>query len=203
MCFFFKQSTDALTLENRFKAKFENPSRFSSSANYNGFLFPKTPVITNVERQKIQWYHWGLLPHWATDISFRKNTLNAKIETISSKPSFKNSIHNRCLVLADGFFEWKWLDRQGKEKQKYLITLPENEPFAFAGLWNTWINKQTGDIIETYTILTTEANEQMSIIHNSKKRMPMILTQNEEASWLENKPIAFQRNFELKAYPIS
>ncbi|MFZ4398394.1 MAG: SOS response-associated peptidase [Bacteroidales bacterium] len=197
MCFHSKQSKKAQALENRFKAEFIDIDIYIPTEHYNGFSHPQTPVITNTAKNKIQLFHWGLLPDWATDISFRKNTLNAKIETIKEKPSFRNSIFKRCLVLADGFYEWQWLDEKGKNKQKYLITMPDDEAFAMAGLWNSWTNQQTGEIMNTYTILTTVANEAMSIIHNSKKRMPMILKPEEETVWLNNKEIDFKREIEL------
>jgi len=199
MCFHSKQSKKAQTLENRFSAQFVDIDIFIPTDHYNGFSYPQTPVITNKAADKIQMFHWGLLPAWATDITFRKNTLNAKIETIKEKPSFRNSIDNHCLVLVDGFYEWQWLDEKGGKKQKYLITLPDEEPFALAGLWNAWTNRQTGEIMNTYTILTTVANEVMSIIHNSKKRMPMILKPGEELLWLGNQDISPVRDVELLA----
>ena len=202
MCFHSKQGKDAQTLETRFNAKFDNSMLFVPTDHYNAFDFPKTPVITNTLVQKIQMYNWGLMPNWTNDLSFRKNTLNAKIETINIKPSFKDSIENRCLILLDGFYEWQWLDVKGKKKQKYLITLPNGEPFALAGLWNIWIDKKTNEKLETYTILTTEANEHMSVIHNSKKRMPVILEKAEEKEWLDNRPIEITRNIKLELIKI-
>lgn len=196
MCFHHKQSKDAQTLQNRFNATLENKKLFIPM-DYNGFSFPKTPIITNVEPSKIQMYHWGLLPSWTTDISFRKNTLNARVETISEKPSFKNYTTNRCLILVDGFYEWQWLDDKGKMKQKYLMTIPNDNPFALAGLWNIWKNNATNELIETYTILTTQANEQMSVIHNSKKRMPLVLNIDEEKRWLNNENIDPKRTIEF------
>ena len=91
---------------------------------------------------------------------------------------------NRCLIIADGFYEWQWLDKKGKEKQKYLITLPGEQLFAFAGLWSRWVNLETGEIVKSYTIITTEADQLMSEIHNSKKRMPVILTRENENEWM-------------------
>jgi putative SOS response-associated peptidase YedK len=167
----------------RFKAKFENEKMFNPSI-YNGFQFPLTPVITNKNPNIIQMFQWGLIPFWAKDDSIKKNTLNAKMETINEKPSFRNSVNNRCLILADGFYEWQWLDEKGKQKQKYELTLPKEEAFGFAGLWSEWLNKTTGEIIKSYSILTTEANELMSKIHNTKKRMPVIVSINQEQNWL-------------------
>ena len=183
MCFHSKQSKDAQTLEKRFKAKVDGDIQVSADY-YNGFTFPKTPVITNKNSELIQVFNWGLIPVWAKDKSIQSYTLNAKIETLKEKPSFKGSIKNRCLILADGFIEWKWLDPKGKAKQKYLITLPSDELFAFAGLWSNWTDKSTGQIVNSYTIITTEANPFMAEIHNSKKRMPVILTKENENLWL-------------------
>jgi putative SOS response-associated peptidase YedK len=188
MCFHSKLSKKAQALQNRFKAKFENVDILLPEV-YNAFQYPQTPVITNKEADKIQFFKWGLIPNWAKDDTIKKMTLNARIETIAEKPAFKGSIKNRCLILADGFYEWQWLDPKGKNKQKYLITLPEDEAFAFAGLWSEWIDKSTGELIKTYTILTTEANELMSKIHNSKKRMPVILSKKTEIEWLKGEKI--------------
>jgi len=88
------------------------------------------------------------------------------------------------MIIADGFYEWQWLDKKGKEKQKYLITLPGEELFSYAGLWSRWVNLETGEIVKSYTIITTEADQLMSEIHNSKKRMPVILTRENENEWM-------------------
>lgn len=183
MCFYYKLSKTAQELEHRFKATFEPKEQFEPCA-YNGFQHPKTPVITNTEIDKIRLVQWGLIPFWAKDDSIKKNTLNARMETVAEKPAFRNATKNRCLILADGFFEWQWLDSKGKLKQKYLLTLPNDEPFAFAGLWSEWTDNQTGTIIKTYTIITTHANEMMAKIHNTKQRMPLILTTKNELEWL-------------------
>lgn len=201
MCFFSQISKDAVELQHRFNAKFEEGASFKPMA-YNAFQFPKTPVITDKNRELIQMFQWGLIPHWAKNDEIKKNTLNARMETIHEKPSFKYAMHNRCLILSDGFFEWQWLDPKGKHKQKYTITLPENQLFAFAGLYNNWVDPVTREIINTYTILTTEANELMSIIHNSKKRMPLILHPEDESLWLSGEKLN-QKEIQLVATPIS
>lgn len=188
MCFHSKQSKDAQSLEKRFSAKVE-PDASISSDRYNGFTYPKTPVITNLKPQSIQLLNWGLIPFWAKDNTIRANTLNARIETIEEKPSFKSNVKNRCLILSDGFFEWQWLDEKGKKKQQYLITLPSDEPFAFAGIFSEWTDKTTGEILNTYSIVTTEANPLMAEIHNTKKRMPVILTPSNENLWLNGNAI--------------
>ena len=184
MCFFSRQTKKAVELENRFNAKVLSPESFKPRARFNGFEYPKTPVILHKDLAIIQPLQWGLIPHWAKDDSIKKYTLNARIETLKEKPSFRNTVNNRCLVIADGYYEWQWLDSKGKKKQPYLITLPNNEAFAFAGLWSEWVDKSSGEIINSYTIVTTEANKQMSEIHNSKKRMPVVLNKENEKDWL-------------------
>ena len=155
----------------------------------------------HLSAELIQLYNWGLIPHWAKDITIRKNTLNARMETINQKPSFRDAAKNRCLVLVDGFYEWQWLDDKGKKKQKYLITLPDDEAFAFGGIYNDWVDKSTGEVINTYTILTTDANDFMSIIHNSQKRMPLILNKDTEKDWLNGLAVE-QKDIELIATPV-
>ena len=115
--------------------------------------------------------------------------MNAKIETIHEKPSFKNIVSQRCLVLANGFYEWQWRDSKGKNKVKYEIGIENDELFAFAGLYSHWINNATNETVNTFTILTTEANPLMAEIHNIKKRMPIILRPEDEINWLQNKKI--------------
>ena len=184
MCFHSKQSKTAQALEHRFKAKIAEGVSIEPTI-YNGFSFPKTPIISNQEADKIILSNWGLMPSWAKDSSFRKNTLNAKIETVKEKPSFKNYTQNRCLIIADGFFEWKWLDEKGLKKEKYFIELPDEQSFAFAGIWSNWVDQKTGEIQHTYAMLTMEANALMSEIHNIKKRMPIIVSPNAEQQWLK------------------
>lgn len=188
MCFHSKQTKLALEVENRFNAKIDIPSEFKTQYNINGFEFPKTPVIIDKQPNVITHMNWGLIPSWAKDEDIRKYTLNAKIETLEEKPSFRNSINKRCLVIADGFYEWQWLDAKGKSKIKYEIGLSEEELFAFAGIYSEWINQHTGEIVNTYALLTTEANSFMADIHNSKKRMPVILKKEDEQSWLNQTP---------------
>ena len=189
MCFYSRQTKKAIELINRYNARIVNELQLEMANEYNGFAFPKTPVITNRDKSIIEHLQWGLIPFWAKNDSIRQYTLNARIETLSEKPSFRESIKNRCLVIADGFYEWQWLDAKGKNKQKYLITLPDDELFSFAGLWSHWVNKETGEVVKSYTIVTTEANPLMSEIHNSKKRMPVILSRENESEWINGQAI--------------
>ncbi len=188
MCFHTKQTADAVKLSKRFRTKVPANTDITSD-HIVSFTHPSTPVILNSDPTEIQMFHWGLIPGWSKDRDIQKFTLNAKIETLPEKPSFKYSLQNRCLILATGFMEWQWLDAKGKQKQQYLISLPDHEPFAMAGLWNSWLDKTTGEIVDTYTMITTEANKLMSEIHNTKKRMPVILTSKNENEWLSGKEI--------------
>ena len=141
------------------------------------------------KRELIQNYNWGLIPSWSKDTEIRKFTLNARIETITEKPSYKNNTNKRCLVIADGFYEWKWLNKSGTKKEKYLITKPKNELYAYGGIYSEWTDQDTGEVINSYSLVTTAANKLMSEIHNIKKRMPIILKQGDESDWLDGREI--------------
>lgn len=189
MCFHTIQNKLAVQIERRFKAKIRDKKEFATHEHINGFTFPKTPIITNEHPNVIEHYNWGLIPHWAKDDQIKSMTLNARIETLDDKPSFRDVVSQRCLVIANGFYEWQWLDAKGKNKVKYKIGIDNEELFAFAGLYSHWTDKHTGEIRNTYTILTTEANPLMAEIHNHKKRMPIILHPEDEHKWLDLSPI--------------
>lgn len=153
----------------------------------NGFERPVMPVISNENPNDIEYYQWGFVPSSvkgkanADDFIKRFNTLNAKSETATESQAFGNSIDSqRCLVLASGFFEWQHTNNQ---KTPYYISLTSDNLFAFAGIWDSWID-EVGQRHFTYSILTTQANELMSRIHNTKKRMPIILPSDQLSVWL-------------------
>src|ERR1700744_4255241 len=124
---------------------------------------------------------WGLVPFWSRDGSASFNTITARAETVTSSPAFREAMKRRCcLVPAEWFYEWQKVD--AKTKQPYAIGLKDDALFAFAGLWDSWKNKATGQTLETYTIVTTDANELMEPLHN---RMPVILRQQDYSRWLE------------------
>lgn len=187
MCFFTQQVALFNEIETRFSAKLDNPEKFVKSDFVNGFSYPNLPVIIDDSPKIISTnFSWGLIPSWAKDDEIRKNTLNARIETVDEKPSFKNSINDRCLVIVTGYFEWHWSDAKGKEKEKYIINSQEDEIFCLAGLYSNWENKATGEILHTYTIITTEADKTMQYVHNHKKRMPVMLKKIDEKKWLDD-----------------
>ena len=187
MCFHFKQSKP----KEAFKAI--GLEGHPVNGVYNGFSHPIINAVTQESPKDLQRFMWGLIPSWAKDDNIKKYTLNARHETLKTKPSFKNA--KRCLIFADGFYEWKWLDKQGKKKQKYLIELPNSELFSFAGLYDQWIDKQTGEIINSCSIVTTEAKGIMREIHNSKMRMPLVIEYNQMDDWLENRDTNLFYNF--------
>lgn len=124
---------------------------------------------------------WGLVPFWSKDAKIGYSTINAKAETITTSPAFREAMkRHRCLVPADLFYEWQKLD--AKNKQPYAIGFNDNGIFTFAGLWDTWRDKATGQTLETYTVITTDANELMHPIHD---RMPVILRPQDYERWLQ------------------
>lgn len=194
MCFHSLVSMTDKQLAQHFRVTMENMQELAPQFYINAFNHPKTPVITDIKKNSLQRYQWGLIPAWSKTDEIKKYTLNAKVETIEEKPSFRDSIGKRCLILCNGFYEWQWLDEKGKNKKKFLIKVKDQQAFAFAGLWSNWTDPNTGEIIGSYTILTTEANELMSRIHNSKKRMPIIVKPEEYELWLNHGQINYNGN---------
>ncbi|MCI0799489.1 MAG: SOS response-associated peptidase [Chloroflexi bacterium] len=136
-------------------------------------------AVTNDGQRRAELMRWGLVPFWAKDIKIGYRMINAVGETAATKPAFRAAFKKRrCLILADGFFEWR---KDGKEKIPTYIFLKSREPFAFAGLWETWKSPE-GETVKSCTILTTKPNEFMEPIHN---RMPVILSGETEALWLD------------------
>ena len=198
MCYNTKLTKKATEIELRFKAIFEDMELYNELDEINAFSHPKTPIITSLSQNNIQFFQWGLIPDWAKSDSIKKKTLNARIETLNEKPSFSSNIENRCLILANGFYEWQWLDSKGKQKQKYEIGLKNDELFAFAGLWSSWFDEPLNKSINSYTIVTTEAQGIMKEIHNTKQRMPVILSKKKK--WLLNSSIDNFKKVDLNLF---
>ena len=155
MCFHTIQSKLAKQLEKRFKAKIRELHLFKPQNHINGFDFPKTPIIVDNNPEIIEHYNWGLIPHWAKNEDIKAMTLNAKIETLEEKPSFREVTSQRCLVIANGFYEWQWQDSKGKNKIKYEIGVGDNCLFAFAGLYSTGIFHWCSFATSTYLLQKT------------------------------------------------
>jgi putative SOS response-associated peptidase YedK len=145
-------------------------------------IAPSQPVavISNKGDYSLSFFKWGLIPSWSKDPGIGERMINARAETLAEKPSFRNAYRRRrCLILADGFFEWK-LVPGSKNKQPIYIHLKNHKPFAFAGLWEFW-NSPAGTEIYSCTIITTHPNSLLQPIHN---RMPVILPPETYQQWL-------------------
>ncbi len=140
---------------------------------------------------------WGLIPFWAKDSKMAFNTINAKAETITTSSVYREAAkHRRCLVPADWFYEWKKLDE--RTKQPYAIGMKDDGLFAFAGLWDSWKDKATGDELQTYTILTTDPNELLKPIHS---RMPVIVARKDYERWMAPAEPSHLPDDLLRPYP--
>lgn len=180
MCYQTKITKKKEEMQRQFDAKITGLDEFDPSEVIKAFDFPKTPVITDEDPHAIQLYQWGLIPYWSNATWNRNYTLNARIETLDEKPSFKNITNNRCLIIVNGFYEWQHV---AGSKIKYEIGF-NNELFALAGLYDHWADTKT------YTVVTTEAQGVMKVIHNTKLRMPVALYSQEEMSaWLKGEQV--------------
>ena len=142
------------------------------------------------------WLRWGLIPPWAKDRAIGNRLINARAESVADKPAFRDAFHRRrCLILADGFYEWR---SEGGRRQPYRITLADGGPFAFAGLWERWRDRSAGETVESCTIVTTEANSLLRSLHD---RMPVILDTAGHAAWLDEQTTAEAARALLRPYP--
>jgi putative SOS response-associated peptidase YedK len=183
MCYHNSINTDKQHLERKYNKKLrEQKTLFEPVFHASGFEYCHWPVVINAS-ETIEMFNWGLIPSWTKTItdanSIKALTLNARIETIEEKPSFKNA--KRCIVASSGFFEWQTL---GKQKIPYFISLKNKTIFSLSGLYDTWTNEK-GEIVNGFSIVTTTANPLMERIHNIKKRMPVILNTEMESAWLD------------------
>jgi len=165
-------------------------------SHFNIALGSSNPVIVAHEQAEAVMMQWGLVPHWAKDITATHRPINARAESLAEKPMFRDLLKSRrCLVSASGFFEWKHEDGH---KVPFYIHIKDDPVFGFAGLYDIWRNP-TGVMLQTYTIITTAANDLMAPIHD---RMPVILRQDDEIRWLSRDVIpAEEINRILSQYP--
>jgi len=145
------------------------PTQFVAAVRHNEANEPEMTML-----------RWGLVPFWAKDPSIGNRMINARAETVAEKPSFRDAYRKRrCLVLADGFYEWH---TEGGVKIPYFISLTNGRPFAFAGLWENWHSKESDESLQTTTIVTTTANDFLAKLHH---RMPVVLEPDTAARWLD------------------
>ena len=175
MCGRYTMSTRTEALEERFQARI---AAEGAAPTYNAAPSQEQLTILSDNPQAIVRAAWGFVPEWADGKAGVKSVINARADSVATKPFFRAAFKKqRCLVLADGFYEWR---RTKEGKRPYRITLKTDEPFAFAGLWST-VHDRTGNKHATFTIITTEANALIAQIHN---RMPVILQEADEEDWL-------------------
>lgn len=153
------------------------------------------------ESRELTMLRWGLVPFWAKDPAIGNRMINARAETVAEKPSFRAAYrHRRCIVLADGFYEWH---REGSTKTPYYISASDGQPFAFAALWENWQSKETGETIQSTTLITTEANEFMAALHH---RMPVVVVPDTADKWLTGESgsldYVVEHAPELRAWPV-
>ncbi len=190
MCFTINIYTTRDAIEKRFEADASVLNNFDFRFFYRAFENPILPVITSEEPGVVQLMQWGLVPHWVRDMAqaeqIRKGTYNARAETLNKKPSFRNAYgKNHCLIIACGFFEWQHV---GNQKIPWYISDKNDQLMAMAGIYDLWSNGADNDAFRGFSIVTTRANPLMEKIHNTKKRMPAILDQPSEKSWLLKVP---------------
>jgi putative SOS response-associated peptidase YedK len=205
MCGRFRQTRSQKQLEERFQAE----GAVDVAPHFN--IAPTQPVITvrqkkNELARRLSMMRWGLIPSWAKDLSIGNTTVNARSETVTTTLSFSKAIQSRrCLIPADGFYEWK---KMGKIRQPYCFEVGDGELFALAGLWDEWKNPE-GQIIQSCTILTTTPNTLLASIHD---RMPVIVSPENYASWLNPEIEEFAAVREIlrpydpslmRSYPVS
>ncbi|OQY30464.1 MAG: hypothetical protein B6I38_07475 [Anaerolineaceae bacterium 4572_5.1] len=203
MCGRFTLTIDPAELQDAFSG-FTFPRQFVPRFN----IAPSQPLlaIPNDGGNTADFFIWGLIPFWAKNPSIGSRMINARSETLAEKPSFRAAYkYRRCLILADGFYEWKYVAGQ-KAKIPHYIFLKSRQPFAFAGLWEDW-QSQDGSQLKSCTIITTRPNEMVALLHN---RMPVILPSNAYAQWLDTKSRADLQHLllpypaeEMDAYPVS
>lgn len=147
---------------------------------------------------EVSMLRWGLIPFWAKDPSIGQRMINARAETVAEKPAFRAAFrHRRSVVFADGFYEWR---KRGDGKTPYYISLESGEPFAFGGLWESWTDKETGEVIESTTLITRAADDFMQPLHH---RMPLILEADSAARWLEGDTSLLEVDApKLRAWPV-
>ncbi len=178
MCGRYTQTQTLKALAERFGALADG---IDSGPRYNIAPSQQAVIVRAEQRPVLRNARWGLVPSWAKDPAIGHTLINARAETVSEKPSFKRAQESRrCLVPADGFYEWA---RKGSNKIPHRFTLKDGGLFSFAGLWETW-RAPDGGSLESFTIVTTQANDLLKSVHD---RMPVILRREDEPLWLDPK----------------
>lgn len=171
-----------------------NPNADPKGFHLAGFSHPELLIVSSISPLKIEKAKWGLIPYWVKDekqaFQIWNKTINARGETIFEKPSFRKAAKDgRCLIIVDSFFEHHHVKKQS---YPFRIKLKNGEPMILAGIYDAWVNKETGEEVLTVAMVTTSANPLMAKIHNNPKvpepRMPLVLTENDARNWLSTAP---------------
>lgn len=188
MCFHNSMSAKAIKLAARYGRKSDIVEIYQDilgeQYHVNAFNFPKYPIIT--QSDEVQVFNWGLIPFWTKNEKsadeIKRMTLNARADTVFEKPSFREPImKKRCIVPSTGYIEWR---HEGTKKIPYYIYLKDEPIFSMAGIYDRWLDKETGEERDTFSIITTGTNPLTDYIHNTKHRMPAILSKEDEEKWL-------------------
>ncbi|WP_128546161.1 SOS response-associated peptidase [Larkinella soli] len=189
MCYHKNLNVSPQELQERYDADLPPGADFGPIFHASAFAFPHWPILTHQQPGQFRMLQWGLIPHWVRGRDqaeeLKARTLNAQSETIFEKPSFRGAAQGgkRCLIPVTGFFEWF---TQKSKKYPFYIHPRSQKIVSIAGLWDEWTDRDTGEVLQTYTLLTTEANPLLAKIHNTKRRMPVLLTTEAEKAWLRN-----------------
>lgn len=203
MCFSVNVNLVRDEIQNRFGAHFPDRDRYDPSYYYHAFGLPELPAVCSETPQLISLLRWGLIPSWTRTSEdaeeIRYKTFNARAETISTKPSFASSFKSRrCLIPVMGFYEWQ---HSGNNKIPWYIYRSDNSIMILAGIYDEWVESRTGAVLNTFSVVTTDANNIMAEIHNTKKRMPVILDIHGEVVWINNDSSDEERKELLKPCP--
>ena len=199
MCGRFTNSAKAKDVEKEFKVGRLNNVSFE--ARYNIAPSQIIPAVLETDGERmVGEFRWGLVPSWAKDDSIGNKLINARAETLAEKPSFREAYRSRrCIIPASGFYEWA--KKGAGAKQPFYFYVKDKEVFGFAGLWEEWTDRETGEVLDTCTIITTEANAVLEPVHD---RMPVILKPEDYDLWLDEKKKKTERlNGLLAPYPAA
>ncbi|MCX6139264.1 MAG: SOS response-associated peptidase [Candidatus Kapabacteria bacterium] len=212
MCFTVSIFASTHTIETDSGSIFDDPEDYTPFFHVSAFTHPRLPFITGADPEHIRMLQWGLIPRWTKDEAaakeLREMTLNARRETIYDKPSFRDAIvKRRGLLPVNAFIEWR---HDKAVKQPHLVRLRGSEIFTLGCIWEEWTNKESGEQRQTFSIVTTDANNLMSYVHNVKQRMPVIIPKDQREAWLhaEDREVVepLMRPLEdglLEAFPIT
>ena len=187
MCFSVNVNLVKEELENRYGATLIDSEKYHPSYYYHAFALPQMPAICSENTKTINILTWGLIPSWVKSMDeaneIRQKTFNARSESAALKSSFATAFKSkRCLIPVKGFYEWQ---HKGNKKIPWYVFHHNNEIFSIAGIYDEWTEDGSARVFKTFSILTTEANDMMAEIHNSAKRMPVVLEKSIEPLWLD------------------